>query len=232
MFKLQSKVSTSLLSVAAVAGLALAGVGAAHAGTISGGTVVYPVFPVTGNEPINQTMVFNQFNPTLGTLTGVSIAIDDNTSATIEITNQSSAATSFPFSITGSVTVSDPSNIVLATDPNPINVSSSTGTLAVGSAFGPNTYTTSSSATINLGALSEFIGSGSIDLNLLASSLDTVTGAGNTTSFSANGSGSVSVTYNYSTASASTPIPATGLLSLVGGLAMVGGVAIRRRFKA
>lgn len=31
---------------------------------------------------------------------------------------------------------------------------------------------------------------------------------------------------------ASTPIPATGLLSLVGGLVMVGGVAIRRRMKA
>ncbi len=230
MFQLQSKVSKSLLSVAAIAGLALVGAGAANAGTVTQSFSYGGQYPTTSPESVLQ------FDSSLGTLTSVDLSIADTSNETATITNTSTTASNFNVQLGSLINVTDPSHVQLLSAN-----SSSNGTTYSISNLAPNasaTVPSSGSAATTLSAsntltsgLSEFIGNGLLTLDVANSGSSAVTGSNNYgINITGGSSGTFNVVYNYSTAS--TPIPATGLLSLVGGLVMVGGVAIHRRMKA
>jgi hypothetical protein len=212
------------MGAALAAGLAVAGM--AHASVITQSISYGPNGPVT--NPFTQTMDFNQFNTGLGTLTSVTIQIDDASTGTVEVTNNSSGSSNYTISLGEQLNLTDSNSTQLSTFLDQSNSQSHT-IAASGSYTITATATGTSPLTTINSNLSEFIGNNTIDLTLSGSGVALVSGA---TPYSAStnstSSGAVTLDYYYSNPAA-VPLPGSGALALVGGLALVGRMAIRRR---
>lgn len=172
----------------------------------------------------NYDMAFNQFNASLGTLTGVTITFSDNSSGTVKVTNGSSASSPYTMGLDESLSLTDPNSNVVASYLD----SSSTQQATIG-AGDSQTITANASGTSTpvtfTSDLSEFIGSGTINLLLNGKGVAFVSGASPfIASTDSQSFGTVSIVYDYAV-----PAPASGLLLFFGGLAVVGGLTLRRR---
>ena len=167
----------------------------------------------TGNfsnltDPVNQAVVFNQFNPALGTLTSVTINLTNVfVTGTASVTNQGVAAHTYLISLSGDYLITDSLG-------NNVEVLLTTPTYNSGSLAPNNTFTTPSETNTTAGSgtdvitgatnLAPYIGLGTTgtNINLTSSNGVTVTGsAPYNTLESSVGSGSYSLVYTY------TPVP-------------------------
>ncbi len=220
--KLQKMV---VIGAALSAGLVF--VGMSNAGVVSQALDYGPgLSPVT--NPFTQAMNFNQFQSSLGTLTSVTVQIGDTSSGSVQVTNNSTRSSDYSISLGEQLALKDPSSTILASFLD--QSSPSSATIASGNSDTINTTATGSSPVDTLTSnLSQFIGSGQIGLLLSGSGVALVSGA---TPYSAStnstSDGVVTLDYNYSSASAA-PLPGSGALALIGGVTLIGAMAIRRR---
>ncbi len=236
---ISKKVSIFLLSVSA---LVLAAFTSAHADSIS----------FTTSTPIPSTLTdwtsaltFQQFNPSLGTLTSVTLDLSSTMSTILTVTNVGSTLPSNGTAKTEVlIAVVDPSGIIgtLPTyTPYPIAPSNpqlnylSTGfsysNLAAGGTVTSGTLTGSSGNVSNSyttpGLLAEFTGAGSISLPAGTLTYTTLSNSGgNTESSQVTYTGLTgTVIYTY------TPVPLPSALLLLGP-GLLGLVGIRRKYRA
>lgn len=179
-------------------------------------------------NPFTVSMNFNQFQSSLGTLTSVTVQIADTSSGSVEVTNNSSASSQYSVQLGETLNLTDPSSNAIA---NFLDVSAtSDATITSGGSDTIDAAASGSSPVVTLSTnLSEFIGSGQIALSLSGSGEALVSGATPyTASTNSTSAGIVTLNYNYSSPSAA-PLPGSGALALIGGIALAGGMAIRRR---
>lgn len=190
---------------------------------------------------------FNQFDPTLGTLTGVTFDLSAITSGTLSFENLDSTPAQFTEQLSGVVTLQglglpsgSPFFTVTAAMPGiSVNLSAFDGTI---DEAGPSGYKSSVLASplatvqyaISSANFGLFTGSGTYTGTLTGHNDIATTGtvpqrsAGST---AVTTSGSVKLTYTYTPfATAGVPEPATWM-TLIGGFGMVGG-QLRRRQRA
>lgn len=221
MLDLRSCSVTSLAIIAFFAGLPLV----CRADTVSFSTSV----PFTTSSFSNVSLSsINQFDPAMGTLTGVVITVNSHGNIDGTVKN-----TSISFPATFSVALD--SELLLDSTLGPID------SLLAGHDYGDLTAGQNYSglaggATANLGpinglfshvaspsfisGLAPFLGTGSLGLELGSISTTTVTGGGSavTTNLVFQSSATVDVTYTF--AAATTPEPASLWFALLGGVAM------------
>jgi len=168
-----------------------------------------------------------QFDPTLGTLTSIVIDVTGTDSGSAEITNNSSAAGTYAFTIGASLLLEDPSLAPLITITPSFSGSLSvpsggTATSAPmsGSATGTDTLTSGFGA---------YTGIGTYVFTLVGNSSGFVSGPTPfTVTESTSGSESGTVTYNYTPATTTGTVPEPSSIMLFGtGLTFL-GVALRR----
>jgi len=235
---MSKKVSIVLLGVSV---LVLAAFSAAHADSIS----------FTTSTPIASTLTdwtssltFQQFNPSLGTLTGVAIDLSSTLSTTLTVTNVGTSQSNGSARTEILIAVVDPSGIIgtLPTyTPYPVQPSNpqldymskgfSYSNLASGGQVTSGTLTGSATNVSNSyttpGLLAEFTGAGSISLPAATLTYtDLSNSGGNTESAQVTYAGLTgTVTYLY------TPVPLPSALLLFGP-GLLGLVGLRRRYLA
>ncbi len=222
--KLQKMV---VIGAALSAGLVF--VGMSNAGVISQALDYGPgLSPLT--NPFTQVMNFNEFQSSLGTLTSVTVQIGDTSSGSVQVTNNSTKSSDYSISLGEQLALKDPSSTVLASFLD--QSSPSSATIASGNSDTINTTASGASPVTTLSSnLSQFIGSGQIALLLSGSGVALVSGA---TPYSAatnsTSLGVVTLDYNYANAAPTgAPLPGSGALALMGGVTLIGTMAIRRR---
>ncbi len=182
---------------------------------------------------MNATLVFNKFNPSLGTLTGVSFTINGHIEGTSAFENTSSSTATIVTNLQVNIVVThaDGSSLIAIT---PVvstsdNVTAFDGVKDFGGTSG-KTY--SSLAADNLGRytsalasdLAYFNGPGTITLSVAALGSSNATGSGNLLSkFSSSASAASSLIYTYTPV---VPEPTSLALTAVGGLVIL---AVRRK---
>ena len=234
---ISKRVSILLLSVSV---LVIAAFTTAHADSISF-TTSTPIAPTLTDW--TSSLTFQQFNPSLGTLTGVTLDLSSSLSTTLTVINVDSTVPSKGSAKTEVlVSVVDPNGIIGNLPPyTPTNLASNpqldylstgfsysnlaagtqvTSGLLSGTGSSANTYTTP-------GLLAEFTGAGSIALPAGTQTYtDLANSGGNTESAQVTYAGLTgTVTYTY------TPIPLPPALLLFGP-GLLGLVGVRRRYRA
>lgn len=194
----------------------------------------------TFNQPLSTTEwtaapVFNFFNPTLGTLTGVTVT-HSATAITSGSADQNAAqAQTFRLGVAGNVLISAASGVPASLAGSDLNLAfnftqSYAGILPGNSVvFGGFTDAKSSSFTALSSQFSEFTGPGTFGFNLETLFGNSVLGGGGNinTSFSTSALGQVDVVYTYDAVAAGVPEPSSWAMMIVGfGLA---GVAMRKK---
>ncbi|MFZ1087053.1 MAG: choice-of-anchor E domain-containing protein [Terracidiphilus sp.] len=210
--------NATLLSLS-LAALALVAAPAAYADSITEPTVI--VSP--SQTPVSTNFNLTEFDPSLGTLTGISIAITDTGSTTLMATSIGSdslldEAARVTFSVTGGGTTSNQVVIVDTGIINPISVTPA-------NPYNPGPISITGSATENVASAdwANFIGPGSIAFNFTGNDTTIIdeTGGGLTPSQTTDPGINVAITYDY-TPESLTPEPGTltllgtGLLGLAG----------------
>ncbi len=199
--------------------------GLANANTTTPQAIAYGPGLAPETNPFSIGLAFNQFNASLGTLTGVTITISDNSSGTVNVTNNSPSQSSYTISLGEQLSLKDPSNNALASYLDQSSSQNQTINAGDNQTITANASGTSTPVTINSN-LSEFIGAGTITLTLGGSGVALVSGA---TPYSAvtnsTSDGEVTAVYDYTPV----PSPGSGLLLFAGAMAVVGGMTLRRR---
>lgn len=224
--------------VGALSLLALVAASSAQAGIITQDVN----FNVSGASQL----YFNKFNPSLGTLTGVTLAWTVNSSiSTASITNLNAGTVSvskttfnntfdaFVPSIgeAGLQVIEDSKAKSVNPSPNP-TVLTSGGKYTVNN-VNFNQFTQTDNLT---GSFDSYKGTGNVGLYLTNTfgATPTVSGAGSTvaweTSITGNSVGNLGVTYTYDEAPVA-PVPEPSALLLCGAPALLGGISLVRRMK-
>lgn len=214
--------------------LSIAGIVASLAlGTPSqAATVTYDSATVTGEAiPFSTVLAVQQFNPSLGTLTGVQLSVDATVTGSVAVTNISSGALTFTNAFIS----------VPLTSTGPDGTIASTVTMAIDAAgtAAANTTTTfpvtaSSQGFANATTFSAYEGTGTFNATLAATSLSfggTPGPGGQNNLFfggAATAGGFVDVTYTYTPGTPVVPEPASMALL---GIGMVSLLSWRRIFK-
>ncbi len=215
--------------IGAVLSAGLGMVGMSNAGVVTQAVDYGPGLSPETN-PFTEAMDFNQFQSSLGTLTRVTVQIADTSSGSVEVTNNSATSSDYSISLGEQLSLTDPNSNLVAGFLN--SSSPNSATIAPGDNATIDTTASGSSPVKTLTSnLSQFIGSGQIALTLSGSGVALVSGA---TPYSAStnstSDGVVTVDYYYSNvAPAGAPLPGSGALAVIGGIALIGTMAIRRR---
>lgn len=194
-------------------------------------TVSYSsTFPSTQTD-FSSPLAIQQFDPTLGSLTSLSITLAGSATGTGTLKNNNTTTKSYTVNLANDLTLTDPLSNTLAEILPLFSASISVaGNGGTGTASGTGTATVTN-AYSDVPTLLEFTGVGSLSANIAGSGASGFSGASNT-NFSATtaSGGTVSITYNYTpTVVTGTPEPATmGLL----GSALLGLGFLKFRKKA
>jgi hypothetical protein len=187
-----------------------------------------------GTTPNAFNVAFNQFNPALGVLTGVNIKIDATVVGTFDILNfRDSAVNGINLQLDQTFNVTGPGGVNVG-----LMVSDTvTGESIAARPGGIGTFTqktingggTNGNSNGNAANLAPYIGLGVNNINVnVAASGGVITGSPTLSNLFFGGSsivnGKITLTYTYT----AIPEPSTMLSGLVG-LALLGGVAARRR---
>jgi PEP-CTERM motif len=174
---------------------------------------------------------FAQFNPTLGTLLGVSLSFEAVSDTTITIINNSTRRRTWTITPAGTATLSGNGFNLTGSD------SAATTTLRVGPRFGPGNPNTASysfagsygdAASLDSG-LAPFLGTGAVEFTFAALNQWTATGIRSRASYGPDSySGTARLDYLYELPAGIVPEPASWGL-LIAGFALVGLSARRRR---
>lgn len=175
----------------------------------------FAAFP-TGSSA---TQTIAQFNPSLGTLTGIQIITNGTLTSDVKVENLDEAPSNVSAQVNGSLSVQGPGFNPLTVTPSlseNTTLSASDGGTSFGGTAGHDFGAQSAQASkaVNLSAsendLSAWIGSGSVSLTETAQSSSTLSGSGNVMSqINTTAGGSVKVIYSYTPPAPSTPPPTT-----------------------
>ena len=209
------------------------------AGAVMGNQVTYNFSPVIGQTTTNFTVNtnVNQFDPALGTLTGIQFTLTGAVQGTVKFESLDAAPSTVTSNLAATIKLLRPDNstiaVVLPTVSATTNLTAYDGILDFDGTSGrtfANVTNTDSSTTgmMNSAAdLALFQGLGNISLPVTASASSSASGAGNlVTQFSTTAGADGSVTYFYTT---STPEPSTTILMLSSGLVLF--PIIRRKLR-
>ena len=204
-----------------------------------GNQVTYNFSPVIGQTTTNFTVNtnVNQFDPALGTLTGIQFTLTGTVLGTVKFESKDAAPSTVTSNLAATIKLLRPDNstiaVVLPTVSATTNLTAYDGILDFDGTSGrtfANVTNTDSSTTgmMNSAAdLALFQGLGNISLPVTASASSSATGAGNLVAqFNTTAGADGSVTYFYTT---STPEPSTTILMLSSGLVLF--PIIRRKLR-
>ena len=202
-------------------------------GTAQAGSLTQTLSAPAATVPTSDTFLFNQFNPSLGTLTSVDLSLTSNIVADVSVLNSLTTAQGFtnamasvPFGVTGpdgisfSLTASTPGQ----SSPPLAPVAAGADVALPGSAVTASVATTLSSP----GEIASYIGTGINDLAFVftvgAGTFSITAANGVFVSGSATADATVVLTYNYT--SATVPEPSSAILAAIG---IVGVAALGHR---
>lgn len=202
--------------------------GASHAATLS----------YTGSIPLTTTNWANsvsvqKFDPSLGTLNSVTVALKSGVSGDAKGESLDLGPATITLKLQAEVEASTASlGTIVAVLPvvdQVFNASAFDGTIDFAGTSGVSfiglSAMDSKSSVLTGASMADFIGLGSIGIDVAAVGTSVGTGAGNLiTQFATQASADVTVTYDYAEAPAPVPLPASGLL-------LAGGLLMLRRFR-
>ena len=210
------------------------------AGAVMGNQVTYNFSPVVAQTTTNFTanIGVNQFDPAMGTLTGIQFTLTGTVLGTVKFESFDSLASTVTSNLAATITLLRPDNttiaVVLPTVSATTNLTAYDGILDFGGTSGrtfanvTNTLSVTPAVMSSAADLALFQGLGSITLPVTASASSSAAGAGNLdTSFNTTAGANGSVTYFYNTTS--TPEPSTTILMLSSGLVLF--PIIRRKLR-
>jgi len=180
------------------------------------------------NTNWSNTLSFNQFDSSLGTLDSVSFEITGVVAGDARYESMDSAPSTVTLSLEAMLELARPSGaplvvvfpvVSVVATPGPFDTVIDWSGTSGGAYIGLTATLSNSASTTSAADLALFTGAGTIDLGVSASAQSMGTGSGNlVTWFTTDASADVTVIYNYSTV----PVPAaawlfgSGLLGLVG----------------
>lgn len=182
----------------------------------------------------DDSLTFSQFDPSLGTLECIQIALEGTVDGQASAESRDAAPTTITLDLQALITLSYPASTggsiatVLPVVSSSFNVTASDGTIDFAGGSGATTgqvmNTNSTMATLSSASdLALFTGTGNITLPVDAQGTSSGSGAGNLiTEFATNASSMVTVTYKYEPV----PEPAAGFTLLSG---LLGTLFFRRR---
>jgi hypothetical protein len=205
----------------------------------------YTLAPLT--EPFQNQFTFSQFNPALGTLTGIEFFMSTSDTGSATVTNGTGSAGSYSYMNQSDLFISDLADTIFYNEALPtaptqtgsqpsnssqnLTASAAANASAIfnGSGAGPFTlssYNGTGSPSSPIDSTS-FIGTGNMSLIFSGNDSSSCTGTNITCATTASGGGSVTLTYDYTPATTNTPEPST--LGLLGSALLT---LVYRRFRA
>ena len=210
------------------------------AGAVMGNQVTYNFSPVVAQTTTNFTanIGVNQFDPAMGTLTGIQFTLTGTVLGTVQFESKGAAPSTVTSNLAATITLLRPDSstiaVVLPTVSAVTNLSAYDGVVDFSGTSGrtfanvTNTVSITSGVMGSAADLTLFQGLGSISLPVSASAASSTTGAGNLiTQFTTTAGADGSVTYFYN--ATSTPEPSTTILMLSSGLVLF--PIIRRKLR-
>ncbi len=202
-------------------------------------TISFDGVPTIGSQRTNWSDVisFQQFDPALGTLTGVSIALKGDIDGDVRVESLDAAPTTITSSLAATITLSFLGNnivVVIPTVNKVDDVSAFDGSIDFGGTSG-RTYTNVTGSATKSGAVANalwanFIGLGTVSTDVAAVAASTATGAGNLiTQFGTFAGANAVVTYTYTP---NTVIPEPSSLATAGVAVVALAVGAWRRKRA
>jgi hypothetical protein len=213
---------------------------ACAAGTAQAASVTYTAYTTPQNTPLalpfDQTLSLSKFNPSLGTLTGISFTVSNSVSGYVSIYNVDTSSHTFTNAtagdtVTASTTVGSVPESVMTT--SNVTVASGSASPGVNNYLPATTVTTTGSQVLPMSDWGAYTGTGGSMVSF-SFAAGAATYGGTETNGSGDlyfggkvkGYGSISITYTY------TPfaVPEPASLGLLG-IGMAGLLSFRRLFK-
>jgi hypothetical protein len=185
----------------------------------------------SGTAPIDDNLTLEQFNPGLGTLTGVELVLNASATEVLEVLNFTDEPLSFTNgSASTPITVTGPAGTSTSVTASVSGVSGTVpGVLFSITPFAGTLETLSNSAAVLPADFGFYEGLGTFMFNLLANT-GTYGGTGNNLGFGGSMTANGNVTVEYTYDAVATPLPA-GLPLFATGLGVLGVLGRRRKRK-
>ncbi len=209
-----------------LASLAIVGIAAAsQAATVSYSATV----PQQTTDFTNIPLSLSQFNPSLGTLTSVTLTLAGTATGSIRFESLDAQAAAILANLTASISASGPAALAITTVPlssTTTNVTAYDGTIDFGGTSGrtldPLSATDTQSSSLSSG-FGSYVGTNNVTINLSANGNSTVSGSGNiVTNLSQKAGGIATLTYTY------TPVPEPATMAVLS----IGALGLLRRRRA